>query len=295
MQDQRREAVIVEVDFLKHWKTQMLIGELDDKCAPLYLLALWTHCQIRKSDVIPGNPSAIKAICGYDGDAERLKASLLACQFLDETENGLVVHGWSECNAKLIANWENGKKGGRQKTQPEPTGNPNRDWDNPTVTDRGDREEKIDKKKAAPSERGMKFAQWFKTLLPPDTNLTPSTLTSWATCFDEMIRIDNRTEDEIAKICKWARKDEFWRNNFYSPCKLRDRKGGVQQFDTFKMKMPASSFPKPKPQQPTIDTEKYLAWLDAQDYAQMKPEWRDPKTAPSTMIQEFIENEKRKL
>ena len=45
--------------------------------------------------------------------------------------------------------------------------------------------------------------------------------------------------EAIAKVCKWARSDDFWRANFLTPLKLRDEnKQGVKYFDVFMQKMP---------------------------------------------------------
>lgn len=125
--------MIVEPDFLTHWKTQMLVDDLNDKAAPLYVIALWAHCQNRKTDSFENlTHKALKAICRFDGDGETLQESLRRCGFLDMDGDKITVHGWAEINAKLFANWENGFKGGRPKkptgnppeTQTKPTGNP---------------------------------------------------------------------------------------------------------------------------------------------------------------------------
>jgi hypothetical protein len=144
--------MIVEPDFLTHWKTQMLVGELDDPAAPLYVIALWAHCQQRRTAGFERlGDNALKAICRYPGDGAKLRAALEACGFIDRTDTGFEVHGWDEVNAKLIANWTNGPKGGRPRkavsvpageTHGKPSGNPKPTQQNPQLTDR---EEKIDK------------------------------------------------------------------------------------------------------------------------------------------------------
>lgn len=136
--------MIVDPDFLTHWKTQMLVVEMNDRAAPLYVIALWAHCQQRRTanlGTLP--PNALKAICRYEGEASKLRSALERCGFLDAAGESMVVHGWAEANAKLVANWENGEKGGRpqgkrnpQKTHNKPNGNPNPNWGNPPGTDR---------------------------------------------------------------------------------------------------------------------------------------------------------------
>lgn len=87
---------------------------------------------------------------------------------------------------------------------------------------------------AAPSERGVKFAEWFRGLLDASVQAAPSWREKWAECFDEMIRLDGRTAAEIAKVCQWARAHDFWQANFLSPLKLRKRdRDGVLYYDRF--------------------------------------------------------------
>lgn len=139
--------MIVEPDFLSHWKTQLLINDLNDRCAPLYVIALWAHCQQRRSDSFTNlAPNALKAICRYEGEASKLRSALERCGFLDVEGEAVVVHGWGELNAKLIANWDNGKTGGRPRNpdsrrsrsgQYSEEPKPNR---NPTETENGNTE-----------------------------------------------------------------------------------------------------------------------------------------------------------
>lgn len=99
------------------------------------------------------------------------------------------------------------------------------------------------------SERGLKFADWFKTLLPTEIRLTSNWRQNWAKCFDDMIRLDSRTEGQIAAVCKWAREDSFWKTNFFSPMKLREKKNDVMIFDQLseRMKAPARQNGGPTP------------------------------------------------
>jgi len=119
--------MIVEVDFLDHWKTQLLIQLLEDQLAPLYLLRLWGHCQNRKTHGFPvGSKKLLAAVCKYPVEgkktAEEFHASLVEAGFVDEEDrNGdhfMIVHDWDSTNASLVASWTNGKKGGRPKNKP---------------------------------------------------------------------------------------------------------------------------------------------------------------------------------
>lgn len=159
--------MIVETDFLTHWKTRMLVAELGDKSAPLYVLALWLHCQQRKTDTFDClSLGAIKAICQCEHDG--ILEALEKCGFIHIEGDKIVVHGWAETNAQLIANWENGAKGGRKsaankqrnRTKREPIDNPSETQienglthsepnANPSSTDRVDKS-RVDKRRINP-------------------------------------------------------------------------------------------------------------------------------------------------
>ena len=65
--------MIVETDFLTHWKTNSLIDALDDPAAPCYLLHLWAHCQTRKEyrfDSDKLTPKILKRITRSPADAQ---------------------------------------------------------------------------------------------------------------------------------------------------------------------------------------------------------------------------------
>ena len=92
------------------------------------------------------------------------------------------------------------------------------------------------------SEKGLRFATWFKTLLPGGMKLPAGHEEAWARTFDDLVRLDARGDTEVAKVCEWARRDEFWADNFLSPTKLRKKnKDGVMYFDVFKTKMNGSN------------------------------------------------------
>ncbi len=80
---------------------------------------------------------------------------------------------------------------------------------------------------ATPAEKGsaLGFARWFMTLLPKNMQdkITVSVFKGWMIAYDQLLRIDRRDPRQIVEICIWARKDEFWATNFYSPAKLRKR------------------------------------------------------------------------
>ncbi len=124
--------MIVDPDFCDHWKTRMLVGALDgDECAPLYVLRLWAHCQNRRQSTFENiSPEALKALCRFPGNANKLEASLATSGFVRREGKVLIVVGWDEYNSSLIAAWNNGTKGGRPPKF-KPKGNPAETQDKP--------------------------------------------------------------------------------------------------------------------------------------------------------------------
>ena len=150
--------MIIEPDFLDHWKTRLLMRLLETDSAPNYVIRLWSHCQTRKTNIFPEwSPVILSSVCRWPGDADLFWSAML--QTFCRVEDGyLIAHQWDEVNASLIAAWSNGGKGGRPK---KPTGNPRVNPEpnqvNPQithgVTDREDREEKTEKTLAPKSPR----------------------------------------------------------------------------------------------------------------------------------------------
>jgi hypothetical protein len=145
--------MIVETDFLDHWKTRLIVRLLGTESAPLHIIRLWSHCQTRKTNRFPDwNPEILSAVCKWGGDANAFWSAIL--QTFGRIEDGcFVAHQWDEVNSSLIASWSNGGKGGRPKKPTDnPRVNPELNQVNPQVThgvtDREDREEKTEKTQA---------------------------------------------------------------------------------------------------------------------------------------------------
>jgi len=90
------------------------------------------------------------------------------------------------------------------------------------------------KPKKEPSIEGQAFAEWFMTIKPESLNPTARNKLNWARTYDELIRLDGRTDQEILRVCQWARGHPIWHEHFLSPCKLRTRdKQGVLYYEKF--------------------------------------------------------------
>lgn len=109
--------MIVDPDFLDHWKTRTLVALLDnDEMAPMYVIRLWGHCQTRRQCEFPNlSPTALKGICRFAGDSDLLDRALAETGFIARKGDVLTVVGWDEYNATLITAWTNGKRGGRHR------------------------------------------------------------------------------------------------------------------------------------------------------------------------------------
>jgi hypothetical protein len=152
----------------------MLVGNLNDEAAPIYVLRLWAHCQNRRQSHFDAlSTEALKALCRFPGPANKLESSLTASGFVRRDDDGLIVCNWDEYNSSLIASWNNGRLGGRpKKTQAKstqeptrkPTGNPR---DTSGVTDkRGEDESREDKNSLSHSP-----CEELQNELPRETHL----------------------------------------------------------------------------------------------------------------------------
>ena len=99
---------------------------------------------------------------------------------------------------------------------------------------KGNPEKGIHRRVINSSSEGIQFADWFKASLPETINLKANWQESFAKAYDDLVRIDKRSMEGIKEVCRWARMDKFWKTNFMSPSKLRDRnKDGIIWFDVF--------------------------------------------------------------
>ncbi|HLV85812.1 MAG TPA: hypothetical protein VKV39_02475 [Candidatus Sulfotelmatobacter sp.] len=75
----------------------------------------------------------------------------------------------------------------------------------------------------------------------PDFRITPAQLRKWEQTADRMLRLDGRTEGQIAALIRWAQQDEFWMANILSMDKLREK------FDQLSLKASQSTTSSSKP------------------------------------------------
>jgi hypothetical protein len=98
------QTMIVEREFLDHWKTHLLRQLTGLPNAAEIPLRIWAYCESNRSDFIrdDGKGLVITGICRVTCEPKRLLRSLLEARWLDRAEGGFVAHGWAEKNANWL-------------------------------------------------------------------------------------------------------------------------------------------------------------------------------------------------
>lgn len=74
--------MIVDPDFLDHWRTGMVADAIGDPMAPIYILRLWAHCQrLRRASFSP-RPKELARICKCECEPRRLMRALIDAGFI---------------------------------------------------------------------------------------------------------------------------------------------------------------------------------------------------------------------
>ena len=87
----------------------------------------------------------------------------------------------------------------------------------------------------------------WRSIQKVKANFKPPNLKAWAKDIDAMLRLDNRTLEQIRKILAWLPTDPFWQSNILSAKKLR------LQFDQLELK--ATQKPRPATAQQNRKTQ----------------------------------------
>jgi hypothetical protein len=117
--------MIVKSTLPDHWKVRELKRLSGRTEVVEWLIRLWGSCETRRNRPFETeNPEVISATCCFDGDPSEFVGWLLKLKFLEKSGSELIVRGWAEYNAQLIASWKNGKRGGRPETHGLSLGNP---------------------------------------------------------------------------------------------------------------------------------------------------------------------------
>lgn len=224
--------MIVDPDFLDHWRTGMVADAINDPMAAIYILRLWGHCQDRKSDTFVMPTAGLKAQCKCPAPAEVFERALIEAGFLKRDGDTITVIGWAEKNASLLAAWENGSKGGRPKKNPpethgKPMGNPAETHGQP-IANPGE----TDKSREDKSTSSLRSEVGRASRLPQDWTL-PGDWAEW--CRSERPELDptavaNSFRDYwVAKPGKDGRKADWlatWRNWVRNQRSISAQRGG---------------------------------------------------------------------
>lgn len=82
-------------------------------------------------------------------------------------------------------------------------------------------EQKPKNKKSAFDAEVMQLCELLADLVESNGSKRPVVTSSWLQTIDRMIRIDNRTAEQITTAITWCQQDDFWCMNVLSPSSLR--------------------------------------------------------------------------
>ena len=104
--------MIVEADFVNHWKTRALANSIGSAEALRAILLLWSHCQTRRAWEFRLSPLMLAGICDFAGAADVLWQAMTELEFLEpgEEEGWWQVHDWGTVNAGLVGQWAGGAR-----------------------------------------------------------------------------------------------------------------------------------------------------------------------------------------
>lgn len=108
--------MIIETDFINHWKTRALATAVGKAEALQALLLLWGHCQTRKAWEFELTPLMLAGICAYENNdagerpPEKLWKAMLELRWIVPAEElgWYQARGWGETNASLVGKWAGG-------------------------------------------------------------------------------------------------------------------------------------------------------------------------------------------
>lgn len=142
--------MIVQPDFLRHWKTRKLVAMTGDQASPLFLIRLWGHCQTSRQWEFPGlKRDDLAAICEWEClrvPKLSCEKALVACGWIEKIKGGgYRVRRWDYWNKNLVTNWLRNPSGKpRDDSDDDPTGTPRAPRRLPDKPDQPDKPDKPD-------------------------------------------------------------------------------------------------------------------------------------------------------
>jgi hypothetical protein len=99
--------MIVEPDFIHHWKFEALCTAVGDGLAAKALLRLWGYAQSRKQWIFPLDALKLASICGVREDLEGFWSHMTGRAGWIEARGGgwFELRGWAHLNRAMIQAW----------------------------------------------------------------------------------------------------------------------------------------------------------------------------------------------
>jgi hypothetical protein len=252
--------VIIDPGFPDHWKVRELNRLSESRDAVSWMLRLWGECQRRRSQRFQSGLQ-IARICGFEGDPEEFIGWLTQLHWIEKSCEEYVALSWDEYNSSLIANWENGRLGGRpKKTQHKPIETHGYPMANPLITQAKPiekrREDKIEEKTQRPTRKLAADALLIPLPLFLESKEFRTALSHWVD--HKKLKRDPLTQhalDLIVKDCeKWGA-DQAIKNIEYSI-----KRGWKGVFQTDNPPRNNGLTPAQKPEPTFVTREKVEDW-----------------------------------
>lgn len=127
----------------------------------------------------------------------------------------------------------NKKKGRKREEGTEEPLSPKPDSEGAIVPFQPSADSQSKKPKPEPSERGLKFAQWFMDNRALGAVPPANWQKAWGKVFDLLTQKDGKDPKQLAEILTWGFADDFWSAQLQSASALRKRnKDGVMKIDS---------------------------------------------------------------
>jgi Helix-turn-helix domain len=79
----------------------------------------------------------------------------------------------------------------------------------------------VNKKSLAQDSEAIRLCELLAELIEQNGSKKPVVTASWISIMDRIIRIDNRSPEQVRSAIDWCQKDDFWCMNILSPTSLR--------------------------------------------------------------------------
>lgn len=198
------------------------------------LWVFWTWCLLKAShkeyDAIVGlqrvNLFPGQFVFGLKKAAEETGLTIREIRtiidFLKKSEN-LTIKTTNKFSVITIVNWHTYQEDEFQ----------NDTLNDKQMANKGQHTNTITHKSFSSDSIELRLAEFLlEKILSRNPKFRKPNLQSWAKHIDYMIRLDNRTPEEIRKVIEWCQNDPFWKSNILSTGKLRDK------FDQLMEKIP---------------------------------------------------------